>query len=260
MPTTHTTSSINQNSKPTGMSIGDLLNPANPEKVDPSTPNGAKPKLVNPDVQAIAQPAPFRHVELARLHRHFAHANARKLYNMLHRSQGEALRNTMAQIEGIIKSCAICAEYGPRPVSFRVREADKVMFNHRITLDLVWLPSRVPQSSRANRPALHIVDTGTRFNAATFINGESASEVWNAFLRCWSTLYTGMPNSMLVDQGSVFLADEWIAACELQNIELVSTGTESHNPSDRENRTTLTYGGHIIRCTKSSLMFPTTWF
>lgn len=35
--------------------------------------------------------------------------------------------------------------------------------------------------------------------------------------------------SILGDQSSVFVADEWKFGCELNNIELIEIGTESHN-------------------------------
>lgn len=37
-----------------------------------------------------------------------------------------------------------------------------------------------------------------------------------------------MPESLLVDQGSVFLSDVWKFGCELNNIKLKTTGTVSH--------------------------------
>ena len=48
-------------------------------------------------------------------------------------------------------------------------------------------------------------------------------------IRIWPKMYLGMPNSILVDQGSAFLSDEWRFGCVINNIELTSTGTESHN-------------------------------
>eukprot|EP00171_Calliarthron_tuberculosum_P003375 IDg3375t1 len=70
---------------------------------------------------------------------------------------------------------------------------------------------------------------GTRFNAATFLPALDVSTVWKSFIKIWATMYIGMPESMLVDQGSVFVADEWRSACEMNNVELRETGTESHN-------------------------------
>lgn len=93
----------------------------------------------------------------------------------------------------------------------------------------MWLPIRNPSIRRANRPALHIVDVGTRFNTAIFLDKEDSVSVWNAFLRALSCLYVGMPSSLLVDQGSVFVSDEWRFAYELHQIKIVPTGTGSHN-------------------------------
>ena len=174
-------------------------------------------------------PRAFTTQELLRIHKHFAHASARKLYDLLCRASTSTPPNTLQQLEDIVATCGTCIEFSPRSVSFRVREADSTLFNHRLTLDLAWLPARKPPYHRANRPALHIVDIGTRFNAAIFIDGESSTAVWNSFLQAWACMYIGMPSSILVDQGSVFISDEWRHACELNQIELVPTGTGSHN-------------------------------
>lgn len=96
-------------------------------------------------------------------------------------------------------------------------------------MGLVRLPARNRQSPTNNRPALQIVDIGTRFNAALFLNGESSTDIWSTLIRAWSSLYIEMPNSLLVDQDRALLAGEWRQACKLNNIELISTGTESHN-------------------------------
>lgn len=53
--------------------------------------------------------------------------------------------------------------------------------------------------------------------------------VWNTFLKIWATIYVGFPESLLTDQGSVFLSRDWKFNCELAEIELLHTGTESHN-------------------------------
>jgi len=42
-------------------------------------------------------------------------------------------------------------------------------------------------------------------------------------------MYVGFPESMLTDQGSAFVSKEWKYNCELAEIELRHTGTESHN-------------------------------
>ncbi len=167
--------------------------------------------------------------ELRRMHLHFGHASARKLYELLKRSQDTAPPNTLNQIEQIVDACQTCKEFSPKSVSFKIRAPDKVLFNHRIVMDLMWLPTRQANTKRSTRPLLHIIDLGTRFNAAIFLENESASHVRNGFLRAWASLYTGLPASILVDQGSVFMSEEWNYACSLNDIELTNTGTESHN-------------------------------
>jgi hypothetical protein len=79
------------------------------------------------------------------------------------------------------------------------------------------------------KPVLHVVDAGTTFQAATFLEGEDANSVWNAFLRCWSHALCGHPASVLCDQGSVFLSESFSENCAFLEIVLRNTGTESHN-------------------------------
>lgn len=61
----------------------------------------------------------------------------------------------------------------PRPYLFSVTIPDKIVLNHEVYMDLVWLEKRpVP-------PFLHIVDRGTHFSVAEFLEGESAIDQWN---------------------------------------------------------------------------------
>lgn len=143
--------------------------------------------------------------------------------------QGTLTFNTLADIQSIIDSCAVCNEFAPKSISFRIRHADKILFNHRILMDLIWLPSWNTTDNRNKRPVLPFIDAGAKFNAARFINEQSSTAVWNTFIQCWTTKYVGKPNSMLIDQGSVFMSDEWKFACDLNGIELLATGAESHN-------------------------------
>ena len=217
------------NSASTRMDIQNILNP---DETQDAHPPALEPTRTAPNKDSETPTRKIREFtakELERIHKNFAHASARKLYDLLCRSSTQTPPNTLQQLEAIVKSYQTCAEFAPRSLSFRVREADSTLFNHKLTMDLVWLPARNPPHHRATRPALHIVDVGTRFNSATFINAEDSTSVWNAFLCAWSCLYIGMPSSLLVDQGSVFVSDEWRHACQLNQIELVPTGTGSHN-------------------------------
>ncbi len=102
---------------------------------------------------------------------------------------------------------------------------DDIRFNQKILLDLMFLSDDDGKS----KPVLHIVDAGTKFQAAAFVPNSSVGGVWNTFLRIWACAYIGFPESMLTDQGSVFVSHEWKYNCELMEIQLKHTGTESHN-------------------------------
>ena len=221
--THHNTHSTNPTTNP--MSIDKLVDPSPATQLD--TPQSTTTPKTQTDAKDPGNPLSV--TELKRVHRHFAHASARKLYELLKRSTLQTPPNTLDELNKIVAACETCSEFSPRSISFKVRMPDAVVFNHRILLDLVWLPARNPMHTRRTRPALHIVNAGTKFNAATFVTGESTAEIWNAFIRSWAMLYIGMPTSMLVDQGSAFLSDEWKFACEINGIELTAVGTESHN-------------------------------
>eukprot|EP00171_Calliarthron_tuberculosum_P022911 IDg22911t1 len=79
-------------------------------------------------------------------------------------------------------------------------------------------------------PILHIVDEGTHFSAANFLSSISVECIWDSILNSWATIYTGMPNRMLVDQGSAFgKSDAFISIATRSNVQVETTGIEAHN-------------------------------
>lgn len=65
-------------------------------------------------------------------------------------------------------------------------------------MDIMFLGSQ-------KTPILHIVDEGTRFSVAVLMSkGASNQQIWEAFLKSWATVYTGLPNRILVDEGTNF--------------------------------------------------------
>jgi hypothetical protein len=70
------------------------------------------------------------------------------------------------------------------------------------------------------KAVLPIIDSATRFNAATFLDslsesyGQSSDDIWNAFIDIWSSIYTGYPGRLLIDSGSAFTSVKWKALTE----------------------------------------------
>ena len=146
----------------------------------------------------------FNKAQLLRLHQHLLHPSVQKLYNLLQRAKPEDMTpNTKEILQEITSNCEQCIRFSNRPITFRVRDDEKLRFNQELMLDIMYLPMKNGRQT----PVLHMVDAATRFSAACMLHKVNVSEVWNAFLRNWSTMY----------------------ACEVQNIELRNTGTESHN-------------------------------
>ena len=128
----------------------------------------------------------FTRAELVKLHRHFHHPSTGKILALLKRSKlSDVDSNTKRMLEDISKNCTRCQTYAAKPERFKVSlPNDKVIFNREISLDLMWLDKKA---------VLHIADTDTHFSSATFLTGQTVEKVWEAFINCWTTLYTGFP-------------------------------------------------------------------
>jgi hypothetical protein len=93
-----------------------------------------------------------------------------------------------------------------------------------LLLDLMYLST--PQGTK---PVLHVMDRDTIFHAARFLPSVSASAVWPTLVECWMHLFSGMPTSLLVDQGSQLRSDEFKELTLQSGIMLRHTGVEYHN-------------------------------
>lgn len=74
-------------------------------------------------------------------------------------------------------------------------------------------------------PVLHIVDESTRFSAAQFLPDVTTLTIWDTPLRCWATVYTGLPNRILVDFGSALGKSEpFVSLTARSSVDVQSTG------------------------------------
>ncbi|CDF36991.1 unnamed protein product [Chondrus crispus] len=164
----------------------------------------------------------FTTSELRRLHLHFFHPQAQRLYRMLRRARPEEVNGeTMRVLEEIASACRGCKQHSSRPYRFRVSiPPNTIVFNEEVALDLFWIEGN---------PILHVVDTRTNFQNVALLKGQSACYVWYAFVKAWSSVYVGYPNRMGADQGSVFTSKLWEDVTLMHGIELQMSGVESHN-------------------------------
>lgn len=101
------------------------------------------------------------------------------------------------------------------------------MFNGVVSFDLMWL--KLNDTKKKKVPILQIIDTHSHFQSALFLKGESARDIWDAFIEAWSTVYVGYPRTLKADHGSVFTSKNWKEWSAMAGINLEISGVESHN-------------------------------
>lgn len=139
----------------------------------------------------------FIRAQLVKVQRNFFHPNVSKLLNFIKRAWPEHATKEMRSIlDDITKRYDPFQSIKPGPHRFRVTiGTENLRFNERVMMDIMYLSSS---------PVLKIVDEGTHFSAACFLKKLSIESVWEGFIRCWSFIYTGLRNRILIDQGSSF--------------------------------------------------------
>ena len=164
----------------------------------------------------------FTKAELTKLHRQFKHPSTEKLLNLLKRSKVSNVdAHTRKMLEEIREACKTCMVFSRPRERFKVTvPPDKIIFNEEVAIDLMWLEGNA---------ILHVVDCQTHFNSACELKGQSVEDVWDAFMKCWSSLYTGYPRKLKVDQGSAFTSIRWQRLCEMVGTEIQFSGVESHH-------------------------------
>eukprot|EP00171_Calliarthron_tuberculosum_P002180 IDg2180t1 len=164
----------------------------------------------------------YTEAELTKIHRHFYHPQPLRVFSILKRSQdSKATPQTLAILEKISRSCDVCQRISNQPGRFRVALPNReVVFNHTVLMDLMSLEGT---------SVLHIVCKDTLFNVAVFLSGESANEIWIAYLRFWVNAYVGYSKAIHADRGPQFDSDRWRHLLQSTGIARLDSGIESHN-------------------------------
>lgn len=163
----------------------------------------------------------YTKAELTRLHRRFGHPQTEKLVNLLKRAEPEKLDiNTRAMLDKIVKHCKLCQLHSQRPRRFKFTLRSEKHFNQVIYVDIV---------SIEKKHALHVVDEATRYQAARWIESDSADDVWRALRMCWIDVYIGPPDTVAHDAGKNFMARAFQQNAGLMKIDTKPIPVESSN-------------------------------
>ena len=115
--------------------------------------------------------------ELLKLHRSFGHPSVTGLCNIVKRTRPDEMKTSVrAAIADITKRCNTCAKLSSRPQRFRLSVGtDNLHFNSILVADVMYINQK---------PVLHVVDEATQFSAALYLRSISATDTWNALVRC----------------------------------------------------------------------------
>ena len=73
-----------------------------------------------------------------------------------------------------------------------------------------------------------MVDDATHFSVAQFVEPLTTESVQETILTLWATVYTGLPNTLVFDDGSQF-RDTFVEICEIHDVEWKRSGTQHHS-------------------------------
>ena len=156
--------------------------------------------------------------ELRQLHRRFGHPSAARLLQLLKRS-GHDDETSNNSITKLTKFCAHCQKHGKSPGRFKFTLREDVQFNYSIIVDVMYIEGD---------PVLHIVDEGTRFQAARWLANISAKHTWETLRLCWIDTYIGPPDFIVHDAGKNFISKEFRQYASTMAVTTKAVPVEAH--------------------------------
>lgn len=165
----------------------------------------------------------FTEAEVAKLHYRFGHPSVQRMHDFLKRVRPiETDKDTPVLLESIRSKCKECQFLAPKPFVVKVSvPQNDIVFNHEVIMDTMYIQGKT---------WLHVVDRGTHFQAARFLNGDSSEEVWQTFMQMWTLTYVCAPNNLKHDQGSQFISPKLQAMAGEAGISCRLVGVEAPHP------------------------------
>jgi hypothetical protein len=159
----------------------------------------------------------FTESELRQLHRRFGHPRTERLYKLLTEAGHSDV--DISVLENLQKFCHLCQTHGQAPRRFKFAITDECDFNYEVIIDVVHLKGR---------NALHVIDSATSFQAATFLKSMSARDAWNALCKCWIYVYQGPPDIIVHDPGTNFSSEEFRQHARIVGVSCKEMPVEAH--------------------------------
>ena len=161
--------------------------------------------------------------QIKKLLRHFRHQGAEKLYRLLKRIDPEEVQgNALAALKEIQSKYEPWNTITRKQLLFQVGsiKEEELVFNREISMDLFKIGKDY---------ILHVIDLNTHFSTVEFLrSGISSNSLWDAFLKSWALVYSGMPEVMFCNHGPAFTSREWKELAEENGAAMKLTGIQHH--------------------------------
>jgi hypothetical protein len=164
-------------------------------------------------------------IELRRLHRRFDHLSARRLYDILTRSEHDNVESRV--IEHLNKYCHHCQlhEKFSERFNFSIRNSDSE-FNFNILMNILYIEIKLESE---NKFVLHLIDEITRFQADRWLKDISARHVWDQFRICWIDTYLESSDVIIIDFDKQFVSREFKSYVDNMRIVVKIVSIETHH-------------------------------
>lgn len=155
--------------------------------------------------------------ELRQLHRRFGHPSVNRLVKTLEKA-GYEDPDHRHLIQKLTEFCEFCQKHSRSPGRFKFTLKEDIYFNYSLVIDVMYLEGS---------PVLHVVDEGTTFQAARFLDNMSAKHTWDMLRLCWIDVYTGPPEVIVHDAGTNFDSAEFRRNAATMAIQLKCVPVET---------------------------------
>lgn len=186
----------------------------------------------------------YTETELRKIHCHLHHPSTDKMFAVIRKEEPTKKGSgTYKVLDKVRSTCDVCQRNADEPHRFRVSlPANSYVFN-RLRRSTTWSTEKESKRiismdtrlvsmdiiSLDSCSVLHVAYSDTKFGAACFRKGVSASAVWQAFLDIWVTTYIGYSDIFAIYQGPQYVSHELQVLLQGAGIQIHKSGVESDN-------------------------------
>ena len=126
---------------------------------------------------------------------------------------------TTKKSKKLTRFCEQCQKFGKSPGRFKFKLRDEVNFNYTILIDIMYIDGN---------PILHIVDEGTRYQAAQWLRNMTSEHIWDTLCYPWINTYQGPPDYIISDAGKNLVGKHFVQSAAAMALRTKAVPVEAH--------------------------------